>query len=78
MSVKDGLPRKRIGRPSTIPHRHPRIQLGIIVSANLKDRIQKRAETNGTSMSQEAEHIILQGLAVVDVIESFRRTLKLK
>jgi len=77
MSVKDGLPRKRTGRPQTIPH-GPRIQLGVIVSANLKDRIQKRAETNGTSMSQEAEHIILQGLAVVDLVESFRKALKLK
>lgn len=77
MSVKDGLPRKRTGRPRTIPSA-PRVQLGIIVSANLKDRIQQRAESNGTSMSQEAEHVILQGLAVVDVIESFRKTLKLK
>jgi len=77
MTVKDGLPRKRTGRPSTIP-RGSRIQLGVIVSANLKDRIQQRAESNGTSMSQETEHIILQGLAVVDMIESFRQTLKLK
>jgi hypothetical protein len=77
MSVKDGLPRKRIGRPPTITH-GPRIQLGIIVSAELRNRIEQRAESNGTSMSQEAEHIILQGLAVVDVIESLRKTLKLK
>ena len=77
MTVKDGQPRKRTGRPPSIPH-GPRIQLGVIVSANLKDRIQQRAESNGTSMSQEAEHIILQGLAVVDAIESFRQTLKLK
>jgi hypothetical protein len=77
MTAADGQPRKKIGRPPKVnAHVNVRRQLGIIVNRVLKERIQKGADLNGTSMSQEAEHIILQGLAVIDLLDFVRKTLK--
>lgn len=78
MTAANGQPRKkRIGRPTVLSdHPNVRQQLAIIVNRDLKERLEKRADMNGTSMSQEAEHIMLQGLAVIDLLEFARKMLK--
>jgi hypothetical protein len=71
--IEQDQSRKRIGRPIKPVTGRPRHQLGIIVAADLKKRIAARALEHGTSMGQETEHLILQGLAVVDVLNFIRK-----
>jgi hypothetical protein len=47
--------KRRAGRPTTAPKEREKATLGIRASADLKRRINEAAETNGRSLSQEAE-----------------------
>lgn len=46
---------RRVGRPTTVPKEREKATLGIRASADLKRRLAGAAQTNGRSLSQEAE-----------------------
>ena len=59
---------KRIGRPMKAPSPGKRTTLSLMVSPDLKQRVEEAARASGRTQSTEAEQLILQGLAVRDVL----------
>jgi hypothetical protein len=66
--------KKRIGRPMKRPAKGKRVSLGLKVTADVKRHIDAAARASGRTQSQEAEHLIEQGLAVADLLAAQRTT----
>jgi len=67
---------KRIGRP-TKPPTGKRVQLGLIVRADIKRAIIKAAEQSGRTQSQEAELLIERAWAYDGLIEKLGAVIEL-
>jgi hypothetical protein len=64
----------RLGRPVKAPTPGERAPLSLLVTPELKHRIELATRGSGRTMAAEAEALIEQGLAVVDVLTSLRTT----
>ena len=65
---------KRFGRPVKAPAPGERAPLSLLVTPELKHRIELITRGSGRTMAAEAEALIEQGLAVADVLTSLRTT----
>ena len=67
---------KRIGRPPMKPPaRGQRVSLGLKVTAEIKRHLDSAARVSGRTQSQEAEHLIEEGLQSRRMLEVMRTTL---
>jgi hypothetical protein len=64
--------RKRIGRPMKPPAKGKRISLGLKVTAELKNDLDKLAAKSGRTQSQEAERLIELALRFDELLEGMR------
>ena len=62
---------KRIGRPWKAPTKK-RVQIGVIVRAEIKRRINNAAKQSGRTVSQETEMLIERGLLVDKTLAAVR------
>jgi predicted transcriptional regulator len=67
---------KRIGRPPMKPPaRGQRVSLGLKVTAEIKRHLDSAARVSGRTQSQEAEHLIEEGLQSRRMLDVMRTTL---
>jgi hypothetical protein len=74
LALTASAPNIRLGRPVKAPAPGKRAPLSLLVTPELKHRIELATRGSGRTMAAEAEALIEQGLAVADVLTSLRTT----
>src|SRR6516165_3022070 len=69
-------PRQPVGRPRKLPARGQRSPLSLLITPRLKRRIAQLADSNGTTLSSQAEYLIETAITMTTMLDAMNKTLE--